>query len=423
MEKISFLIILICSLTANAQNYFISYTGTGGSTTVETVVVENLSSGLTVSMNGGDVLHLTGTVGILPVVNKQSMGLKIYPNPMNAYSTIAIYPPVTGDAVISIYDMTGKQLFKDQCYLENNLQDLRISGINRGLFLISIKGKTYQYTGKLSCYAKSGGIIKIEKVSGVAQSIGSRKSEVDNKGSMNTVEMAYTDADRLKITGKSGIYRTVVIDIPASDKTITFEFIPCTDGNNFNYSTIKIGDQIWMAENLRATKYKNGDIAIPLVTDPIVWRNLTTDAFCYYNNDPSTFGNTYGALYNWNAVNTGNLCPVGWRVGTDADWTKLVSYLGGQNAASVKLRESGTLHWAPPNTAADNRTGFSALPGGYRHSTFGTFITATYRASFWSSTQYNSLTAWCRELYSDNNVISQNPYDKKAGYSIRCIKE
>lgn len=132
------------------------------------------------------------------------------------------------------------------------------------------------------------------------------------------------------------------------------------DGNV--YQTVKIGTQIWTRENLKTTKYKDGT-AIPLATDNTAWSNLTTPGYCWYNNDASANKNVYGGLYNWYTVSTNNLCPSGWHVSTDLDWTTISNYLGGGFDAAVKLKETGTDHWSAPNAGVTNETGFTARPG------------------------------------------------------------
>ena len=135
------------------------------------------------------------------------------------------------------------------------------------------------------------------------------------------------------------------------------------DGNV--YHTVTIGTQTWMVENLKTTRYRNGE-AIPNITDNASWAALITCAYCDYNNIPSN-SITYGKLYNWYAVNDSrNIAPMGWHVSTDAEWTTLTTFLGGTSIAGGKLKENGTIHWNSPNVGATNETGFSALPGGYR---------------------------------------------------------
>ncbi|MCX6257588.1 MAG: fibrobacter succinogenes major paralogous domain-containing protein, partial [Bacteroidia bacterium] len=168
-------------------------------------------------------------------------------------------------------------------------------------------------------------------------------------------------------------------------------------------------------------KYNDGT-AIPLVIYNSEWYNLTTPGFCWYNNDLQ-YKNTYGALYNWYAVNTGNLCPTGWHVPSDAEWTQLTDFLGGENVAGGKLKETGTTHWSSPNTGADNSSGFSALPGGARADD-GTFNDLSHTDDLWSATEYIALTAWTRDLrYNNAHVGLSCYYGKSFGFSVRCIKD
>jgi len=138
---------------------------------------------------------------------------------------------------------------------------------------------------------------------------------------------------------------------------------PVTDIDGNEYATIQIGTQVWMAENLRTTKYCNGD-PIPNVTDSLQWVNLATGAWAH-NNNYSQYENLYGKLYNWYAVDDSrNICPCNWHVPTDAEWTTLIDYLGGEGVAGGKMKSTGTQYWLSPNTDATNESGFSGLPGG-----------------------------------------------------------
>jgi uncharacterized protein (TIGR02145 family) len=196
---------------------------------------------------------------------------------------------------------------------------------------------------------------------------------------------------------------------------------PAIDYDGNTYHTIKIGTQVWMAENLKTTRNKNGHI-IPLVTDNTAWGNLTTPGYCWYNNDPSEYKATYGALYNWYTVNTGNLCPTGWHVPTDAEWTTLTTYLGGESTAGVKLKEKGTAHWLSPNTGATNETVFTALPGGYRGSNGAYDFIGSY-GDWWSSTEYSTTTAWYRSMACGSSGVGRGGYNKQDGFSVRCLRD
>ncbi|MBT7397187.1 MAG: hypothetical protein HN778_20345, partial [Prolixibacteraceae bacterium] len=197
------------------------------------------------------------------------------------------------------------------------------------------------------------------------------------------------------------------------------------DGNS--YKTIQIGTQCWMAENLATTTFNN-TLPIPLVIDNTEWVNLTTPAYCWYDNDKVTYGDTYGALYNWYAVNEGNLCPAGWHVPSDADWCILlqeidatvicysdVGFIGIDAGLHLK-NDSG---W-PSDCNGDNSSDFSALPGGLRR--LGSSFSVTGTGYWWSSTEFNNNPIFV-SLHSWSSAVERDVYDKSYGLSIRCVKD
>lgn len=192
-----------------------------------------------------------------------------------------------------------------------------------------------------------------------------------------------------------------------------------TDKDNNVYQTITIGTQLWMLSNLQTTKYSDGS-SIPLATTNANWSSLSSGSYCWMNNDSLTYHTPYGALYNWYAVNTGNLCPTGWHVPSNADWTTLFAFLGNA-VAGTKLKESGTAHWTSPNNDADNSSGFTGLPGGYRFETGGFYGTGGL-GDYWSATQYDSVSGNFIQLYNGNAGVGISSYNKKAGFSVRCVK-
>lgn len=238
----------------------------------------------------------------------------------------------------------------------------------------------------------------------------------------------WTDEQDLVI----GTTESLNYTMPSADVTLKANFtveiaygggVTDIDGNV--YQTVIIGNQEWMAENLKTTQLTNGT-PIPLVPDNADWQNLSTPGYCWYINDAATMGNTYGAIYNWYALETGNLCPSGWHEPTDAEWTTLTDYLGGENIAGGKLKEAGTAHWNTPNTDATNETGFSALPGGWR-SLFGGYNDMGYWGGWWSASEHDASTARYRYIYWNEGAIyslydNTNP-DKRNGFSVRCIKD
>lgn len=187
------------------------------------------------------------------------------------------------------------------------------------------------------------------------------------------------------------------------------------------YPIVTIGTQVWMAKNLATTRY-NDNFSIPLVSDNNAWYNLSTPGFCWYSNSKAMYGDTYGGLYNWYAVNTGLLCPTGWHIPTEADWTTLVNHLGGVNSSGGALKEPGTSHWTTPNTGATNASGFTALPGGSRFD-FGVFGNNGTYGHFWTATEDDSLNAWNRYLHYTMSSVAQSSVLKRNGFSVRCIKD
>lgn len=202
---------------------------------------------------------------------------------------------------------------------------------------------------------------------------------------------------------------------PYLNPSLTYGTVTDIDGNV--YATIQIGTQTWMAENLKTTKYNDGT-AIPNITDNTAWEGLTTGAWCNYNNDVNN-NSTYGKLYNWYAVNTGKLAPAGWHVPTDAEWTTLTNYLGGDEGDKMKATTLWTAYAGITNT---NSSGFTGLPAGFRNY-FGTFTSIGSYGYFWSSPEYNTSNAWYRMLfYNYSDAYSTSGY-KRNGFSVRCVRD
>lgn len=183
---------------------------------------------------------------------------------------------------------------------------------------------------------------------------------------------------------------------------------------------VTIGTQIWTKCNLNVSTYNNGD-PIPEVTDPTTWANLTTGAWCYYNNDPAN-GPIYGKLYNWYAINDPRgIAPIGYHVPLSTDFYTLITNLGGVNMGYT-LKESGTTHWISPNTGT-NSTEFTALPGGIRSSYDGSYIFIGMDGIFWSADEDEYEVVEAIQLQNNLNIISLTAPSKQNGQSIRLIKD
>ncbi len=185
--------------------------------------------------------------------------------------------------------------------------------------------------------------------------------------------------------------------------TATSQTVTDIDGNTYN--TVQIGTQVWMSENLKTSRYRNGG-SIPYVVGNADWQALTTGAWSNYGHDAAN-DPIYGKLYNWYTTLGDTLCPAGWGVPTDAEWTTLTTYLGGESVAGGKMKSIGTAYWNSPNTGATNESGFSVLPGGCR-SNDGSFNDIRLYAFFWSATESDSNLAWYRDLSNCNGYVFRN---------------
>lgn len=439
MKRLLLLAAFILAYDAHAQYYMISFTG-GGVSSINSVKVENLATGESLSLNGYDNLLLLGPQGISYDENEQSSKIKIYPNPMQDNSVIGISPPVEGEATVSVWDMTGKVLAHFKGHLEFSKHEFSLSGINNGLHIVNVQGIGYQFSEKLISTGKSGGTANIVRLIHSKQSVDEKESLKVSKGLLSTVYMAYNDGDRLKFTAVSGNNATVMTEIPTADNTVTFIFTECKDGDNNYYPVITINTQVWMAENLKTTTYKDDITVIPIVQDTSDWSNLLTPAYSWYDNDEATYKTTYGAIYNWYAAGTGNLCPQGWHVPTDEEWTTLEDYLiaSGYNydgtttgnklaksLASVTGWDSSSITGAVGNTDYSkkrNATGFTTLPGGYRDKE-GAFNDAGRDGGWWSATETGIYVARDRWLYYSMSNVNRGEYSKRNGFSVRCLKD
>lgn len=206
-----------------------------------------------------------------------------------------------------------------------------------------------------------------------------------------------------------------------------------TDYDSNTYNVIRIGDQLWMSENLKTTHLNDGTI-IPLVTENSNWIKSYSPCLCYYNNDKTTYKDIYGPLYNFYSVETGKLCPPGWHVPTDQEWSSLSNYVGNKGG---KLKESGTNHWQSPNES-DNSTGFTALPGGYRKMNNGAFSDIGVNGCWLTSSLGEGHISMGVRFYgplvyilnsANDNIMKADlsvalPFiGKSQGSSVRCIKD
>lgn len=436
MKKLLFLIAVFSVLQANAQNYLISFSGAGASTSISTVVAENLTTGESLTLNGADVLQLKGNIVTSGAIGKrESSGIKIYPNPMIDDATVEFVPPMPGEAIVSVSDMSGRQIAEMRGYLSNSVQQFRLSNAEKGFYIINVRGKSYQYSGKLICNGNSGGSMSIEMTSN-NQTVDVKGLKGNSKAYESTqgiVEMIYSPGDRLKFTAISGVFKTILTDIPDKTKTIVFDLVPVVDKDSNNYHVVNIGNQSWMEENLKTTRYNDGT-SIALVQDNSDWNSRVTPAYSWYANNKELYKDPYGALYNGYTVATQKLCPVGWHVPTVEEWISMNDYLlinnyghQGSVAKSLASRTGWVVPVYSPNNITvgkdpqyNNTSGFNAFAGGVRNPD-GSFYQAGYLGVWMTS---SGTTTMADFLISNGGVSPEQAWDyRPAGFSVRCVKD
>lgn len=222
------------------------------------------------------------------------------------------------------------------------------------------------------------------------------------------------------------LFSGLAILLPSCEKNNDDRTVSDQDGNI--YHTVTIGTQTWMSDNLKAIHYNDGT-PINNIKDNTEWSIAVSGAYCWQSNDTLN-REPYGALYNWFAVQTGKLCPAGWHIPSDDEWTALTEYLGGADTAASQLKETGFTHWMYPNMGATNSSGYSALPGGYRNNAGSYKRTFTVNGEvmgnfgyWWTSTEADTYKSLARNMYSDIYRVGELSADKKYGLSIRCLRD
>jgi len=255
---------------------------------------------------------------------------------------------------------------------------------------------------------------------------------ISNIGGLTANTMYYVRAYAVSNAGTSYgnelSFITLERDGPVFKSELTYETVEDIDGNE--YKTTQLGTQVWFAENLKTTRYRDGK-PIPRVTATDDWSSLTSEAYCWYDNDVSGYvKSNYGALYNWYAANNSMLCPEGWHLPTNTEWTELINFNGGASVAGIRLKENGTTHWSSGIEEATNESGFTALPGGSRSYGndwdygLGEWSEMGYYGYWWSlgSDSHSSYSAVVMSSLSGSVSVILKPHNT-TGFSVRCLKD
>ena len=387
MKKRVHLLIIILNIFPRVycQEYLVSFEALGDTSTIDSIRVENLTQGRNILISGTDQLRLFDeTSGLHDVYVASNTSLMIYPNPSKNYTNIEIIVLKSGDVSMEVYDLSGRVLLLDRFYLENGKHIIQLIGMYKGLYTISIETPTDRYNGKIVSISEDKSDMQF-----IYHSHLSLSSVNDYlKSSETIINMPYSEGDRILFKGMSGKYSTIITDTFSDNKTVSFNFIECTDGDDNNYPVVTIGEQIWMAENLAY---------LPKVMRPADGWHYPEYYYVYdYNGtnvqDAKATDNysIYGVLYNWPAAI--NACPSGWHLPSDEEWEILTTFLLGEGGARFvggKMKETITGYWDKINYGDTNESGFSGLPGGSRTliADGGSFGDIGRVGSWWTATE------------------------------------
>ncbi len=429
------------SCTLSAQDYKVSFSANGLATETDSVKIENVTQGKSITVYGQDTLHLLGTVSSADIPESKT-DFSLYPNPSAGHSQLEFYSPDGGTAKLMISDISGKRLFTRQLEAQPGTNRIRISGLSRGSYLLTLNQNGTQQTRKLTVTAGSGENLQAEISAAGNKEINNKSVKADN-----LVEWQYNDEDILIFTGYGNGHSRIHVYYITMDTEVTFNLVSCEDPDGHKYTVTTIGGVTWMAENLKTSKYNN-NVPIPNLTEDTDWNNTTEGALCYFDNDSASYAEEFGPLYNYAAASHGDLCPLGWHVATETEFSDLMVHLQGSGynydgtvnldsdpdtgdftAKALSATHSfwnSDVEGAPGNNdypSYRNRSGFSALAGGLRVNTVGFGNSMGDESSYWSSTSHD--TDWAYRLFIAHDYATTQLLfgPKLAGYSVRCVQD
>lgn len=441
-KQLLLLAAVFVSCTLLAQDYKVTFSANGLATETDSVEIENVTQGKSITVYGQDTLHLLGIVSSAESM-ESSTDVKLYPNPATGHSHLEFFSPEGGTAKLMISDVSGKHLLTRHLETQPGTNRIRISGLKRGTYLLALHQQGMQHTRKLTVTSGHGGILQTEISSTGTTGVSTKSVKADG-----LVEWQYDDEDILIFTGYGNGHSRIHVYYISLDTDVVFNLISCEDPDGHKYTVTTIGGVTWMAENLRTTKLNN-NVPISQLTDSSLWNNSTEPARCYIDNDSATNAKDFGSLYNYYAVGSGNLCPTGWHVPTETEFQELLIYLqnnGYNYDGSIDTDNDHTTnnhtakslsrsqHWyysdtigAPGNTEYPdytNRSGMSIIGSGMRNPVLPSAGGENSVGTFWSSTEANPPTRAYRLTTTYNNSSSgiSRAY-KNFGLSVRCVMD
>ncbi len=440
MKTITIISLCFVSFFLSAQNIELSFTGSGMSDIVASVEALNLNTGESVSLSQGDVLTLvTQATGIDNQIPNDG-AFRIYPNPLSDASKIEFNNKISGTVNVEVYDITGKKLLNNKLQLKTGSHMFNISGLRPGMYILNVITPGEKFTTN---FLSNSRLSENPAVSYLGSNALSNQKH-NLKKVQSSIELSFNVGDRIWLKGVSGNYSRVITLIPTVTAAVNFEFVECLDGEGNHYPVVTIGNWTFMAENLKTSKYRNGD---DIGTTTPATLNIDAEDTPKYqwpaNGEESNVA-TYGRLYTWFAVmDERSLCPTGWHVPTDEEWTAFKDYLiaNGFNydgtteenkiAKSLASRSNWNEYLLTEGAAGNtdypgmrNATGFNAIPAG-RRIRQGSFDSMGSYSNLWTSTETTSGSnpAWYHNIYNQSIALGRSNLHKKTAYSVRCMKD
>ncbi len=440
---ISLTILLIGFFPAISQDIHVTFTGTGESIFIDSIIATNLSTDKSITFPGAESLVLSRNTGI-PTINELANTGKVFPNPFSGNTTLALNIQKSQMVSLKIQTLEGQVVAQFNAYVLRGENRFSLSVAKAGIYCVSVSSDKGTENYKVICSESTNSqtTLKLHSLDSIKRDYPSSLIPFGTKSLKTSNILGYIPGEIIHFECFSGTQTTIVADSPINSKTYEVEFVKCTDLGGQSYPVVKIGTQVWMARNLAY---------LPFVSS--FYSNLTGSpahyVYDYYGTNRisakrSSIYETYGVLYNWEAAKTA--CPSRWHLPSKVEWELLFNFLNPK--AGFKIRESGGKHWTSSNYT--DEAGFAALPGGelypyvaedYTNMNISPdFINLGSVASFWTSSEsemyINGSSPWYIFLIStDNGYASDNDHSyiythytypfnntKTSGYSVRCVK-
>lgn len=424
------ILMMAACINLTAQDYELNFAGSGEYDSVESVLVENLNQGTSLTIDGGKILHLVKKVdGSGASVNDVPVSVEsfsIYPNPSEGQATLSFSTPVTSPVNISVLTLTGSMVMAQTLQLEGGEHFFSLPAQRSGVYLVSVKGNGFQGVAKWICLGANGEVAASmgtrAQASGELKLLSSTPIEsaatgtIELRSDAERVQMQYNDDDILRLTARKGNCTTILMKRPRSSFEVNFHFIPCTDANGKHYAIVKVGDLMWMAEDLTATRK-----TILVAESQSEWAGMDveTAGMAYYgykeaNKDQGTYYNYRGALA---------ALPEGWRLpsaGEVQDLVKQLKLIGSDPATLLKAKNNDS--WNIQSKETDE-TSFGAEANGNINAA-GAVVRRGTVAAFWTKNK-SAGKGYPMEIGSGlaELVSLSNTADLTAGYAVRGVAD